>query len=176
MKALLSMNIYIYTSESHALSKFLAQKVCVKIVITIKMLTCIKLNHLKTNYTLPCTITVLVHVTAKTVLASICLSDKNQWLLLWVTYFLLLHRAVILWGMGDITNVLSVKKERKSLHCHFNLHHYYYNIIPNHLTILKLDIQTSYTKQYTYAYKDLVASKLCLFKKWQNNLAINGTK
>jgi len=74
------------------------------------MLTCTKLNHLKTNYTLPCAIRVLVHAAAKTVLASICLNDKNHWLLLWVTYILLLHGAVILWGMGDITNVLSVKK------------------------------------------------------------------
>lgn len=40
------------------------------------MLTCIKLNHLKTNYTLPCAIRVVVYAAAKTVLASICLSDK----------------------------------------------------------------------------------------------------
>ena len=85
-----------------------------EIVITVNMLTCIKLIHLKTNYTLPCAIRVLVYAAAKTVLASICLSDKNHWLLLWVTYFLLLHGAVIMGGKGDITNVLSVKKERKS--------------------------------------------------------------
>jgi len=40
------------------------------------MLTCIKLNHLKTNYTLPCAIRVLVYAAAKTVLAPSALVTK----------------------------------------------------------------------------------------------------